>query len=86
MDRDFKVSTASKHRVSPAARMLCQGKECHCYGKICLVSDLGKGNCSAGNIFVNGRAFCGLKISKNFGKTVCKELGFKDIKKVTVNE
>ena len=81
IDKDFNISS------TPNARMLCQDKECHCHGKVCLVSDLGsKGNCSAGNVFVNGRAFCGVKMPMQFGRAICKELGFQDVVKVTVNE
>ena len=81
MDKDFNISS------TPNARMLCQDKECHCYGKVCLVSDLGsKGNCSAGNVFVNGKPFCGFQMTMEFGRAICKELGFKNVVKVTGNE
>ena len=80
MDKDFQVSS------TPNARMQCQDKECHCYGKVCLVSDLGsKGNCSAGNVFINGRAFCGI-MPLGLGRAICKELGFQNVVKVTDNE
>ena len=85
MNKDFIVSKI-KYQYSNDitsnfdAWMMCQGKECHCYGKICLVSESGKGNCSSGNIFVNGRAFCASEgLSRSFGKAVCQELGFQDI-------
>ena len=77
MGRDVDISEA------PNARMQCADKECHCHGRVCLVSEYGKGNCSAGNLFVNGRAFCGNTFSLEFGRTVCKELGFQDIVRVT---
>ena len=83
MKEDFNVSQ-TRH-----ARMHCNGKQCHCYGKICLVSEHGKGNCSAGNVFVNGRAFCfgqNSKFTLKFGKIICKELGFTDVVRVTNNQ
>ena len=84
MKIDFDVS------ATPHARMQCAdpNKECHCYGKICLVSESGKGNCSAGNVFVNGRAFCALNDGFNieFGRLICKELGFRDVVRVTTSK
>ena len=82
MKIDFDVS------ATPHARMQCADKECHCYGKICLVSENGKGNCSAGNVFVNGRAFCSVNDGFNIelGRIICRELGFRDIVRVTSNK
>ena len=85
MNKDFIVSTIQYQysngiKSNFEAWMMCKDKECHCYGKICLVSELEKGNCSSGNIFVNGRAFCASQgLSRDFGKAVCQELGFQDI-------
>ena len=89
MKHDFNIS------LTPHAQMHCQmnpphtrGNECHCYGKVCLVSEVGKGNCSAGNVFVNGRAFCGSPNDDallEFGKTVCRELGFRNAIRVTTS-
>ena len=81
MKQDFNISK------TPHAQMHCEdGNECYCYGKVCLVSD-GKGNCSAGNLFVNGRAFCGIPNAFNldFGRVVCRELGFRDALTVTTS-
>ena len=81
MKKDFTISQA------PHAKMHCQdGKECHCYGAVCLVSEIGKGNCSAGNVFVNGRAFCGVGFNLEFGRVVCRELGFRDAIRVTTSD
>ena len=53
-------------------------KHCYCYGKICLVGQ----SCSAGNVFVNGKPFCGVKSawSTKIGQAICKELGFEKVK------
>ena len=79
MSKDFDVSK------TPHARMHCEDKECHCNGKICLLSESGKGSCSAGNVFVNGRAFCSAKggFTLDFGRAICKELGFHDIERLS---
>ena len=78
MSKDFDVSN------TPHARMQCANKECHCYGTICLVSD-GKGNCSAGNVFVNGRAICAKNdgFTSEFGRIICRELGFRDLVRIS---
>lgn len=84
MRNDFNVSIQTKEMHSPA-QMHCEDRQCHCYGKICLVSDNRNGNCSAGNVFVNGRAFCATNdaFTLDFGRVICKELGFSDIVRVT---
>ena len=86
MPNDFEVSKKTKEMHSPAKMHCTDDKECHCYGKICLVSDNKKGNCSAGNVFVNGRAFCGGANGAwtlEFGRIICRELGFSNIVRVT---
>jgi len=86
MTKDFNVSITTPEMVSHA-QMHCEDKECHCYGKICLVSENGTGSCSAGNVFVNGRAFCGVNDAFNleFGNLICKELGFNKAVEVTTS-
>ena len=91
MKKDFVISNISYGKSKPSfpARMLCEDKECYCYGKICLVSEGGKGNCSSGNIFINARALCAPgDLSWEFGRTVCQALGFQDAvrKRVTPNQ
>ena len=64
--------------------MYCSANEpCHCYGRICLV---GGPDCSQGNVFFDARPVCGTSsgwMKNDVGKTVCKELGFKDVIDVT---
>ena len=85
----IEVGTGNTTGVFEARMPQCQDKECHCYGKVCLVSDLNnkEGNCSAGNVFLNGRAFCGVEVlPKDFGKALCQELGFQDVVEVNVKK
>ena len=90
MDTSFTIAKINVGNGATAgvfnATMQCQDKKCYCYGKVCLVSDLDKGNCSAGNVFLNGRAFCGEMLPKDLGKAICQELGFQDVVEVNVKE
>lgn len=79
MTRTFVVSKYTN------ARMQCTEKTpCYCYGKICLVSNTKK--CNEGNIFIDGRAICGLMDgwkSNNkpgvLGDLICQALGFRKV-------
>ena len=86
MTTDFNVSIKTPEMHSPAI-MHCKDKQCHCYGKVCLVSEKETGNCSAGNVFVNGRAFCGANdaFTLELGSLICKELGFNKAIEVTTS-
>ena len=90
MDINFTIAKIKVGKGTTAGvfetTMQCQDKKCHCYGKLCLVSDLDKGNCSAGNVFLNGRAFCGEMMPKDLGKAICQELGFQDVVDVNVKK
>ena len=86
MTKDFNVSIKTPEMDSHA-QMHCKDRQCHCYGKICLVSETGKGSCSAGNVFVNGWAFCGVNdaFTLELGSLICKELGFRKAIEVTTS-
>ena len=65
-------------------KLVCsKQKPCYCYGRICLT---GSQTCSEGNIFINGRPLCGVSSGwdKTFaGSMACKQLGFRNVIKVT---
>ena len=80
MDHNFTVSENSK------AKMVCSDKRpCYCYGNICLVSK--SNNCFEGNVFLDGSPICGAGQGwhKNLTKIICKELGFRDARRITKN-
>ena len=76
MTRNFNVSKTS------AAAMLCSSSSpCYCYGKICLVSNTK--NCNEGNVFIDGRAFCGTTTGwELIGNHICQDLGFRNLSAV----
>ena len=73
MTRNFTVSKTS------VAEMLCSSSSpCYCYGKVCLVAN--SSNCNEGNVFIDGRAFCGDASGWDvIGKLICQELGFRNL-------
>ena len=82
MNSDFLVSKEDKK-----SNMRCsEEKPCYCHGKICLVSD--KDSCTSGNVFIEGAAVCGPEkyFTKDLGRTICQQLGFRDLHRIPAKE